>query len=414
MSSVALATYPTLNPTSQPWAFAQSAMDPTSLNALAGIADTSMADMPITHHLALDPCANSRLPLPLRTIAAGFTPFFPTPFAPPPMVPLPYPGNNLRGVLPNRLSLRHANATIPQYESISDLLSPDTPDFEYNDNLHAALHTGKCQDCVRFGMHIVMPGNNTRYLRAMKAHDDAALGTLNDEIVKLNTNARIAAKNLDELKDALQSSQQRVASLRDQRDKLKQENGNLLADNCALARQIRELEQPPAVAPYCPTRASDRPLRHPSPSCMRAGMPYERPSFNRPTQRPPAQASFLLEPERGGNIIMASVPTNIRSARMAPNQPQYDNPRPCNVSEYRWKSDNGTEMVGLPRTRAGTYYIPNELGLAWYRFENSAPAIGQVYRRIDLLYRNTKGETWRAAVRSAFEACRLIDPFPTA
>src|SRR5258706_6235912 len=261
-------------------------------------------------------------------------------------------------------------------------------------------------------MHIVMPGNNTRYLRAMKAHDDAALGTLNDEIVKLNTNAHIAAKNLDELKDALQSSQQRVASLRDQRDKLERENGDLLADNRALARRIRELEQPPAAAPYRPTRTSDRPLRRPSPSCTRAGTPYERPGFNRLTQRPPAQASFLLEPERGGDVIMASIPTNICSARMAPNQPRYNNPHPCNVSEYRWKSDYGTKMVGLPRTRAGTYYIPNELGLAWYRFENSAPAIGQVYRRIDLLYRNTKGETWRAAARSAFEARRLLKPFP--
>ena len=89
---------------------------------------------------------------------------------------------------------------------------------------------------------------------------------------------------------------------------------------------------------------------------------------------------------------------------MAYNQPQYNNPCPCNVSEYRWKSDNGTEMVGLPRTRAGTYYIPNELGLAWHQLKNNASTIVQVYRRIDLLYCNTKEEAWHAAAQSAFEA----------
>jgi len=33
--------------------------------------------------------------------------------------------------------------------------------------------------------------------------------------------------------------------------------------------------------------------------------------------------------------------------------PRYNNRRPCPVANYRWKSDNGIEIVGLPKTRAG-------------------------------------------------------------
>src|SRR5258706_2851486 len=397
MSSVPPATYLMLNLMSQPLAFAQLAMDPTSFNALASITDTSMADMPIAHHLALDPHANGSLPLPPCTINAGYTPFFPNHFTQPPMGHLPYPSSKLTRAYANRLCLLPANANVPQYDTISDLLLPDTPDFEYNNDLHAALHMGKCQDCVQFRLHIVMPGNNAKYLCAMKAHDKAALGTLNDEINKLNPSAGITAKNIDKLKDVLQLSQQCVASLRDQKDRLEWENGNLLKDNHALAWQIRELEQLPATAPYRQSQVPDQPLCHPSPSHARASTPYEHPGFHHPTQCPPTQAPTLLEPEHDSNVIMASVPTNIRSACMAYNQPQYNNLHPCNMSEYCWKSDNSTEMVGLPRTHAGTYYIPNKLGLAWHQLENNASTIVQVYCHINLLYCNTKEEVWRTA-----------------
>ena len=51
-----------------------------------------------------------------------------------------------------------------------------------------------CHECVRIGAHILMPGTNAKYLRATKAHSDAAVGPLRDEIDevdKVDANTRI-------------------------------------------------------------------------------------------------------------------------------------------------------------------------------------------------------------------------------
>ena len=111
---------------------------------------------------------------------------------------------------------------------------------------------------------------------------------------------------------------------------------------------------------------------------------------------------------------MTSMPTNIRNrfVRMHPDPSRYTNSRPCTAADYRWKANSGTEMIGLPRTRAGTPYLPNDMGLGWYHLENGAPTTDEVYRRIGLIFRNRKEEAWLAAARSAFDLRRLIKPLP--
>ena len=76
-----------------------------------------------------------------------------------------------------------------------------------------------------------------------------------------DANARFTAKNLIELKDALQSSQQLVASLTEQKDGIEREHSALL------------VEHPPSPVAT-------------------------------------ARAPTVLEPERDGDLIMASMPTN--------------------------------------------------------------------------------------------------------
>src|SRR5258706_15988151 len=69
-------------------------------------------------------------------------------------------------------------------------------------------------------------------------------------------------------------------------------------------------------------------------------------------------------------------------------------------------------MISLPRTCAGTPYLPNDMGLGWYHLENGAPMTNKVYRRIGLIFRNRKEEAWLAAARSTFDLRRLIKPLP--
>jgi hypothetical protein len=88
------------------------------------------------------------------------------------------------------------------------------------------------------------------------------------------------------------------------------------------------------------------------------------------------------------------------------------NTRPCPAAHYNWVNDKNLQMVGLPKTRAGTYYLPSKIGDGWYKLENGATSIDEVYRRIDLLFRNRQAEIWRAAARSAFEHRRLISSLP--
>jgi len=111
---------------------------------------------------------------------------------------------------------------------------------------------------------------------------------------------------------------------------------------------------------------------------------------------------------------MTSMPTNVRNrfVRMHPDPSRYTNSRPCTAADYRWKANSGAEMIGLPRTRASTPYLPNDMGLGWYHLENGAPTTDKVYRRIGLIFRNRKEEAWLATARSAFDLRRLIKPLP--
>src|SRR5258706_2252151 len=111
---------------------------------------------------------------------------------------------------------------------------------------------------------------------------------------------------------------------------------------------------------------------------------------------------------------MTSMPTNIhnRFVRMHPDPSRYTNSRPCTAADYRWKANSSTEMIGLPRTRAGTPYLPNDMGLGWYHLENGAPTTDEVYHWIGLIFRNRKEEAWLAAARSTFDLRRLIKPLP--
>lgn len=69
-------------------------------------------------------------------------------------------------------------------------------------------------------------------------------------------------------------------------------------------------------------------------------------------------------------------------------QPRYYNPRPYPATDYRWKSDRNIDMIGLAKTHAGIVYIPNCTGLGRYQLENEANSINEVYRRIDLIFRD--------------------------
>ena len=69
-------------------------------------------------------------------------------------------------------------------------------------------------------------------------------------------------------------------------------------------------------------------------------------------------------------------------------------------------------MVGLPKTPAGTHYLPDSRGDGWVRFEHDAGSEEEVYRRINLLFRNRKEEIWLVAGRSAYDLRRMISPMP--
>ena len=71
--------------------------------------------------------------------------------------------------------------------------------------LNAVLHVGKCQECVHFGFHILIPGNRAKFLCAASAYSEAITKPLRDEVDKLNKEALIAPRSLKELQDALQS-----------------------------------------------------------------------------------------------------------------------------------------------------------------------------------------------------------------
>src|SRR5258706_12983636 len=187
-----------------------------------------------------------------------------------------------------------------------------------------------------------------------------------------------------------------------------------------LTQHLRELERQHEAVPHRRPQSPIRPAHRHSPprSGTRFGTPYEHPGPRRTAQpsgrRLHARAPAILEPDSEGDVIMTSMPTNVRNRfmRMHPDPSRYTNSCPCTAADYRWKANSGAEMIGLPRTRAGTPYLPNDMGLGWYHLENSAPTTDKVYRRIGLIFHNRKEEAWLTAARSAFDLHCLIKPLP--
>src|SRR5258706_3614389 len=423
MSSIPPPTFPPLNSRSRPSASAPPAMDSNNPHFMASFADTNMADVPTTSPIAVGPHMSGAQSFPLRAADPGYPPYYAHQFAHPPAGPMPYHGNGPTGGFANGYSMPPtgaASAMYSRFELIGNLLATDSPDFEYNAEVDAVLHPGKCMECVQFCAHLFLPGNATKYLRATRAHGDAAMAPLHAEIDRLTKNARITARNADELKDALQSQQQLAASLVEQRDRARQDHNEVLMEHRTLMQRLRELEQQHEAAPRRRPQSPVRPARRHSPprSGTRFGTPYERPG-PRHTAQPSgrhlhARAPAILEPDSEGDVIMTSMPTNVRNrfVRMHPDPSRYTNSRPCTAADYRWKANSGAEMIGLPRTRASTPYLPNDMGLGWYHLENGAPTTDKVYRRIGLIFRNRKEEAWLATARSAFDLRRLIKPLP--
>ena len=392
-------------------------MDPMNLNLIPAMTDTGMEDASVLAPRIMDPRASGALPLTSRAIDPGFMPHtvYAPNFAHPSMGSMPYTGGGPTGAFAN--ANEHSPLVNHQYtkiETINDLLSPASPDFEFRPELNAVLHVGKCQECVHFGFHILMPGNRAKFLCATVAYSEAITKPLRDEVDKLNREAIIASRSLRELQDALQSNQKLAASMKAERDEAWKERDEALSDCRTLSKRVKDMEQWP-TAPY---RRPSSPVRHNSPSRPgpRSHTPYDRVHPHRmgpvTSRRHQVPTPVILDPSNDGDVVMTSLPTNIRSMRMHRDQPRYNNRRPCPVVNYRWKTDSDIEVIGLPKTRAGTPYIPNDLGLGWCGLENNAASIDEVLRRIDLLFRNRKEELWRAAARSAFEFRRLAEPLP--
>jgi len=361
----------------------------------------------------LDPRGSGVMSFPPRIIDPPYAPAYPPHFAHNPAGPMPYLGNEPTGPYVHRPNMPPA-----KIESINDLLSSDAPDFVYCEALSTFLHPNKCQECLQFGLHIIMPTHRTKFLSVVTAHSEASLAPLCAKVDKLTKEAQTTAKTLGELKDALESSQKLVVSLRAQREKAESNLDEISMENRTNLHKLQDVERQLEAASSRRPRSPVRLIRSPPSSLTstRATTPYERPGSHRAAQpasrHPHTRAPIVMEPSSEGDIIMASLPANIRPPRMHDIQPRFRNPRPCPTVDFRWKADSGTEMVGLPKTPAGTPYLPDKVGLAWLTLEKDVTGIDAVYHRIDLLFRNRKEEIWLAATRSVFEFRRLITPLP--
>jgi len=393
-------------------------MDSNHLDFMAGQAEMTIDSTNTTTSAAMDLNTSSAQPFVQRPMDPAYMHpmMYPPNFASAPMVPTPYTGG---GPVEAFASGNHpANPAHAKYESITDLISPSQLEFKYCPEMNAVLHIGKCAECVNFGMHLILPGNRINFIKATTAQLDAATEPLNESISKLTRSATTASKTIAELKDALQASQERAATLTTQRDDTFRKHDELLMEHRLLQKRVEELEQAPPTAPYRRAGSPSRnPRRHSPPRAgSRMSTPYDRPNSRRTTARthgrPVAPAPTLQELDSEGDLVMASIPTSIRPPRMHALQIRLNNPRPCSAPNYRWRAADGSEIVGLPTTRAGTPYLPSDLGVGWCQMEGDATSIAEVHRRIDLLYRNRKTEIWRAAARSAFELRRLIHPLP--
>src|SRR5258706_12578267 len=201
MSSIPPPTFPSLNSMSQPSASVPPHMDLNNAHFMAGFTDTNMADMPTTAPMAMGPHVSGAQSFPPQAADPGYPPYYAHQFAHPPAGPMPYHGNGPTGGFANGYSMPPASAAsgiYPRFELIGDLLATDLPDFEYNAKVDVVLHPGKCPECVQFCAHLFLPGNATKYLRAMRAHGDTAMAPLHAEIDRLTKNARIMPRKPDE------------------------------------------------------------------------------------------------------------------------------------------------------------------------------------------------------------------------
>ena len=395
-------------------------MEPLDLDYMPGITDAIMDDIAVPNSVTMNAHGNSTIPPPSRSMDPAFMhpPMYPLPGPYPSAGPAQHPSNGPTGPYATGPMMQPNNVAYTKIESVSDLLLPDTLDFEYNHELDATLHTGKCAECVRFCLHILRPGVRTKFRRATVAHEESIANPLRIQIAKLNEEAHITAKTLVELKDALQTSQKSAASLQEQRDKFRQDYDELLMEHRTKSQRVADLEQQISAVshrrPYSPTRGSRH--RSPTRTGTRHNTPYDRPDARRTTQNANSSASetapIILDSNSDGHTIMAIMPTNIRSAVMHKHQPRYRESRPWSATDYPWKTNENIDIIGLPTTRAGTFYIPNDTGLGWFELENQVSSVDDVYRRIDLIFRDREGEPWRAAARGAYEFRRLATPVP--
>ena len=391
-------------------------MDSMGFLLPSGATDTAMEDMPSM------PRTSSAPPFTNRAIDSSYTTTSTYAQGPahPSMGPMPYAGSGPIDAFAstNGLLTQPQGHNYAKFESISDLLASTALEFEYIPQLGAILHTGKCTECVRFGMHVSTSANRTKFQDAVTGHRNTTIETTRTEVEKLTTEAQGASRKLKELKDALHTSQEQATALRSQQADADKQHSELLEEVRYLRQRVRELERPRFSTSLrrsgSPNQGSVR--RSPPRTATRGSTPYGRVRTSRtnggPSRRPQALDPVALDAEGAEGVVLASFPAAISPMRMHPDQPRYSNKRPCLVINYRWRADSGIEVVGLPKTRASTHYIPSSLGIGWCTLEGNATTSDEVYRRIDLLFRNRTEEIWRAANRAAFEFRRLAEPLP--
>jgi hypothetical protein len=108
---------------------------------------------------------------------------YPPNFANAPMGPMPYTSGGPLEAFANGAYPTNFNST--KIELIDDLISPSPLEFKYCPDMNTVLHVGKCADCVRFGMHTLLPGNCINFINTTTTHNDEIMGPLHDKIRKL-------------------------------------------------------------------------------------------------------------------------------------------------------------------------------------------------------------------------------------
>src|SRR5258708_38249192 len=109
----------------------------------------------------------------------------------PPAGPMPYFGSGHAGALVDIDDIQITSAPYNKIETISDLLRSHAEklaislSFEFNTDLGAILHTGKCAECVQFGQHILSPENQTDYNTTVSLRTDSILEPMRSETAVL-------------------------------------------------------------------------------------------------------------------------------------------------------------------------------------------------------------------------------------